>query len=83
LSLSTSQSQIGGAEVQHLSFFISVLERGGWLTSHLGRFSPENERRYPLNATLGGPQRQSRCFGEEKSILPGPALERRTARPVA
>jgi hypothetical protein len=81
--MSTPQSQIGGAEVQCHSSFTSVLERGEWLTSHLGRFSPENEHRYPLNARLGGPQSRSGRFGEEKSILPGPPLERQTARPVA
>jgi len=58
----------GGAEVQLHSFLTSVLERGEWLTSHLGRFSLENEPRYRLNARLGGPQRQSGCFGEEMNV---------------
>jgi hypothetical protein len=71
LSLSTPQSQIGGAEVQRHSFFTSVLERGEWLTSHPGCFFPENEPRYSLNARLVVPRASLDVSEKRKVSYPG------------
>jgi hypothetical protein len=36
--------------------FTSALDGGEWLASHLGRFTPGKDPRYPLDRRLCGPQ---------------------------
>jgi len=37
----------------------------------------------PLNRRVGWPQSQSRCFGEEKNLLPIPGFESQTFQLIA
>jgi len=47
------------------------MEMSGHLCSltHLQLFCQGNTPVHPLNSSLGGPQSQSRCFGEEESLF--------------
>jgi hypothetical protein len=47
-----------------------LIHDGEWLTPHPDCFTPRKESKYPLNRMLGGPQRQSAHFTEEKNFLP-------------
>jgi len=44
---------------------------------------PEQDPAYQLNMKLGGPRRRSERFGEEKTLLLLPGLERRIVQPAA
>jgi hypothetical protein len=72
-SLSVPCRHVGGADIslQFRLFLTWTLDGCEWSTSRPGRFTPLIELRYPLNRRLGGPQRRSWRFGEEKNPLPG------------
>ena len=58
-------------EVPLQSFLSSALDGGEWLNSHTGRFNHAEERRHPANnRRLGGAQRRSGNFGQEKNLSP-------------
>ena len=80
-SLSKHWRRIGWAEVELHSFLTSVPNGGQLSTTGPGRFTPGNERRYPLNRGLGGPQSWSEYFGEELFSMPW--FEPRIFHPVA
>ena len=54
-------------EVSLYSFFNPTTRWGGWSTPRSGRFSPEEEIRYPLYRRLGGTQSRS---GRVRKISP-------------
>jgi hypothetical protein len=62
-SLSTPCSSTGIA-------LLVLIHGGEWLISYPDCFTPGKESQYPLNRMLGGPQRQSAHFIEEKNFLP-------------
>jgi hypothetical protein len=45
------------------------IDGGEWSVSRPGRFTTGNEPLYPWDKRLGGPQRQSGCFEEEKNCF--------------
>jgi hypothetical protein len=53
---------------------------GEWSTPRPGRFTPEEEARYPLYRRLGGPQGR---FGRLRKITPLPGFDHRTLLPEA
>jgi len=59
------------------------MEVSGQLHAMAILFPGKEPLQYPLNSTLGGPQSQSGCYGEEKNILFLLASEPWLARPVA
>jgi len=44
---------------------------------------PGEHPRYPLNRRLGGPEKETEQFGEDKIPVPLPGLKLRTVQPVA
>ena len=56
----------GGVEVQLHSYLTFVVVGGKLSDSLPGRFTTVTGPRYTLTKGLGGPQRHSECFGEEK-----------------
>jgi len=49
LSLHTTLRARGGVDAQFHSFLILSLDRGEWLTSRCGRFTPGKQLRYSMN----------------------------------
>jgi len=58
----------------------SILDRDGWSTSRLGRFSLDKETRYPLYRKLGVPQRRS---VRVRKISPTPGFDPRNVCSVS
>jgi hypothetical protein len=61
------------------SFLTSALDVGERSASHLGRFN----HRSPSSSSLGGPQRRSGPFGEDKILLLLSGMESRDVQPLA
>jgi hypothetical protein len=61
----------------------SVLDGGELSASRPGRFTPRESPWYPLDRSLGGPQRRSERGGEEKNSQPLSGLESSIIQPVA
>jgi hypothetical protein len=59
------------------STILNLSFRYRWMVSIMPRplLPPGNSLRYHLYWRLGGPQRQSGCYGEEKNLLPLPEIE--------
>ena len=74
-SLSTPWSSTGIA-------LLIFIHDGEWLISHPDCFTPRKESQNPLNTMLGGPQRQSAHFTEEKNFLPLQGFEPQTVQPI-
>jgi len=59
----------GGRQILLHSFLNTTPDGGEWLASRPGRFTPDKERRYPLNRRLGGPQSRFRGFVKRYKFL--------------
>jgi len=66
----------GGIQVYLHSFLNLALDGGEGSISRFGRFIPGGHLR------LGGPQSQSRRFGEENNFLPLVGIRTRTVQPA-
>jgi hypothetical protein len=64
-----------GMDIQLHTFLTSALDGGEWSVSRPDRFTKGNNRRYPLDRRLGGPQSQAGRGGEEKNSQPLPGIE--------
>lgn len=71
-------------QVQLHSSLTSALEEGKLsATSPSCCIPKERAPPYPLNKTLGGPQSQTRCFREEKSLLVLLEVQKQTVQSIA
>jgi hypothetical protein len=61
---------------------MAVIDGDEWLTSLSGHLTSEKQYQYPLNRRLGGPQSQSKHFGDDKNLLPLMEFEPWTVQPV-
>jgi hypothetical protein len=53
---------------------MKALNGGEWFIPFPGCCTPGIEPQHPLNRRLHGPQGLSGCFGEEKNLIPVPAI---------
>jgi len=60
----------------------AMLDGDKWLTSPPGHLTSGKQPQYPVNGRLGGPQSQSKHFGDDKNLLPLMEFEPRTVQPV-
>jgi len=60
----------------------AMLDGDEWLTSLPGQLTGGKQPEYPLNGRLGGPQSQSKHFGDDKILLPLMEFEPRSVQPV-
>jgi hypothetical protein len=74
-----TKAQGGRRGIATLSLTLA-LYRGGWLSTHPGRFTHGKKTRYPFYKRLDGSQGLS---GPVRKILPPPGFDTRTVQPVA
>jgi hypothetical protein len=63
---------------------MAVIDGDEWLTSLSGHLTSgkQYEYQYPLNGRLGGPNSQSKHFGNDKNLFPLMEFELWTVQPV-
>lgn len=66
-----------------LPFLTSALERDGWSTARVGRFTPGEMFRHVIHRRMGGPQGLPGRVWREENISHPPGFELRTVQPIA